>query len=264
MKYKLLAVDLDGTLLNDNKEISAENYKAMQYAIEKGVIVVPCTGRAIQGITKFSFPPQKTFNAVAYNGGMVVDVNNDKTIYHCPLNKEDVQYIISKGMEYRTNICVWVDNKLYCNVINDYTLSYSKISSVPPIKFDDVSFFDDKTVTKVLWHDDENRIAHFLNIMSKQVSENVCCCTSKPWFLELFNSATSKALALDTICKGFNISPKEVIAFGDELNDINMIEFAGMGVAMGNARAEVKAVANYITASNNDNGFAQAVYKLVR
>ncbi|MEE0858834.1 MAG: Cof-type HAD-IIB family hydrolase [Acutalibacteraceae bacterium] len=263
MKYKLLATDLDGTLLNDNKQISGENLKAIHYAVKKGIIVVPCTGRAIQGVTKFNELLKLKIPAIAYNGGMIVDLSNNETLYHCPLLNKDAEFIIEEGIKLDTNICVWIENKLYCNKINKYTLEYSEISSVIPVKFSSFKEIAGKTITKVLWHDESNKIQSYLSSMSQIVSDDVTCCTSKPWFLEFFNSKTSKALALNKLCEIYKIEQGEIIAVGDELNDISMIEFAGLGVAMENARVEVKEKADYITLSNSENGFADMVYRFI-
>lgn len=263
MKYKLIATDLDGTLLNDDKQISNENLKAVHYAVKKGIIVVPCTGRAIQGVTKFKELVKLGSPAISYNGGMIVDLSNSNTIYHCPLLDKDAKFIIEQGIKLDTNICVWIDNSLYCNKINKYTLEYSEISSVTPIKFNDFNEISDKTITKILWHDEIEKIQAYLSSMSQLVSDDVTCCTSKPWFLEFFNGKTSKALALNKLCEIYGIKKSEIIAVGDELNDISMVEFAGLGVAMKNARIEVKEKADYITLSNNENGFADLVYKFI-
>ncbi|MGO5078343.1 Cof-type HAD-IIB family hydrolase [Oscillospiraceae bacterium LCP25S3_E3] len=263
MNFKLLATDLDGTLLNDNKEISFINYEALEYAVNKGIILVPCTGRAVNGITKYDRLAQLSTYAIAYNGAMIINLKNNEIIYHCPLDKKDVFYIVNRGIQYNTNICIWSNNKLYCNVINDYTMSYSKISGIAPEKFNSLADFESKIITKVLWHDSEESIAKYLKEMSNTVSESVCCCTPKPWFLEFFNSQTSKALALDKLNAALNIKQSEVIAFGDELNDVSLIKYAGTGVAMANARKEVKLCADIITSSNNDDGVAQIIHKLI-
>ncbi|MEF2919668.1 MAG: Cof-type HAD-IIB family hydrolase [Acutalibacteraceae bacterium] len=264
MKYKIIATDLDGTLLNDNREISRENILSINNAIKQGIIVVPCTGRAVQGITKYEELKSLKMPAVAYNGGMVINLENMDIIYHCPLENFDAKFIIDKGIQLDTNICVWIDNKLYCNKINKYTLDYSKISGVQPIKFRSYKDIQSKVITKVLWYDTEDKISCYLNEMSKIVSKNVSCCTSKPWFLEFFNSATSKALALEKVAEIYNVSNNEIIAIGDELNDISMIEYAGLGIAMNNARSELKLIADYVTENdNNHNGFSQVINKFI-
>ena len=260
MKYKAIATDLDGTLLNDEKQISEVNQKAIDYAVNKGIIIIPCTGRAIQGITRFETLKNLNSLAVAYNGGMITNLKDGNIVYHCPLTEDDARFIINKGMELDTNICVWIDNRLFCNKINAHTLGYSRISDVPPIKFDSLSDISDKSITKVLWYDDELRIQSFLKNMRKSLSPQVTCCTSKPWFLEFFNSRTSKSLALEKICGFYRINLSEVIAIGDELNDISMLKAAGLSVAVENAVDELKFQADIITASNNDDGFSKLVY----
>lgn len=263
MKYKILAIDLDGTLLNDNKEISDKNMNAILCAIDSGILVIPCTGRAIQGITKYNFIANLNSPAITYNGGMIVNLANNETMFHCPLLKKDAEFIVKKGIELDTNICIWIDNTLYCNKINSYTLEYSKISSVSPIQFNGWEDISDRVITKTLWYDKEDKINKYLYNMNKVVSEDVTCCTSKPWFLEFFNSRTSKALALQKLCDLYNISRKELVAVGDELNDISMIEFAGLGVAMKNAKDEVKEKAKYIIGSNNESAVADLIYNII-
>ncbi|MEE1056861.1 MAG: Cof-type HAD-IIB family hydrolase [Acutalibacteraceae bacterium] len=263
MKYKLIAIDLDGTLLNDDKEISDKNMNAILCAIENGILVVPCTGRAIQGITKYNFLANLNSPAIAYNGGMIVNLANNEMMFHCPLLKKDAEFIVKKGIEIDTNICVWIDNTLYCNKINIYTLEYSKISSVSPIQFNEWKDISGRVITKILWYDKEYKINEYLHNINGAVSEDVTCCTSKPWFLEFFNSKTSKALALQKLCDLYNISRKELVAVGDELNDISMIEFAGLGVAMKNAKNEVKEKANYIIGSNNKSAVADLIYNII-
>lgn len=260
MKYKAIATDLDGTLLNDKKQISEANQKAIEYAVNKGITIIPCTGRAVQGITRFEVLRKLTSLAVAYNGGMIINLKDGIIIYHCPLLKSDAEFIISKGLELDTNICVWIDNRLLCNKINAYTLKYSKISDVPPVKFDSFSDISEKLITKVLWYDEEQKIQNYLLHMRKSVSQQVTCCTSKPWFLEFFNSKTSKSLALEKICEFYGINLSEVIAIGDELNDISMLKVAGLSAAVENAVNDVKRVADIITASNNNDGFAKLIY----
>ncbi len=262
MKYKAIATDLDGTLLNDDKQISEVNRKAIDYAVSKGIIIIPCTGRAVQGITRFEVLRKLNSLAVAYNGGMITSLKDGSTVYHCPLFKNDAEFIINTGLDFDTNICVWIDNRLFCNKINTHTLSYSRISDVPPVKFDSFSNISDRIVTKVLWYDEEQKIQNYLSHMSNKVSQQVTCCTSKPWFLEFFNSRTSKALALEKICGFYGISKNEIIAIGDELNDISMLKAAGLSVAVENAADDVKKAADIITASNNDDGFAKLIYNI--
>lgn len=263
MKYKILAIDLDGTLLDDNKKISDKNMDAILYAIEKGIIVVPCTGRAIQGIKKYKFLANLNSPAIAYNGGMILNLADDKTVFHCPLLGKDAEFIVKSGIRNNTNICVWIDNALYCNKINNYTLEYSKINSVQPAIFNDWEDISSKVITKILWYDKEDNIASYLTSMNHSVSTDVTCCTSKPWFLEFFNSKTSKALALEKLCKLYNISNEELIAVGDELNDISMIEFASLGVAMQNAKKEVKEKADLVIGDNNKSAIADLIYNII-
>ena len=261
--YQLIATDLDGTLLDDNKQISIENQKAIRYAIEKGIKIIPCTGRAVQGVTRFPFLTSLKTLAVTHNGGMIINLADNQIIYNCTLQNTDTEFILNKGFSWNTNMCVWIDNRLYCNKINEYTLKYSEINNVAPLEFYSYKNLPDREVTKILWYDTENNISAYARTMEQSVSTNVTCCTSTPHFLEFFSSKTSKAIALAYIGNLYGIKKENIIAFGDEKNDMTMLEFAGMGIAMANARDEVKAKADFVTLSNNDNGFADGVYRFV-
>ena len=265
MSCQLIATDLDGTLLDDNKQISVENQKAILYAIKQGIKIIPCTGRAVQGVTRFPFLTDLNTLAVTYNGGMIVHLGNQEIVYHCPLEKNDSTWIIQKALAFDTNLCVWINNQLYCNKINPHTLKYGSINGVAPLLLTDSRMLTDNNhaVTKILWYDTEKNIARYAEYMEKTVSENVTCCTSMPCFLEFFNRRTSKALALQYIADDYGISTEKIMAFGDEKNDMSMLVFAGKGIAMANARDEVKAVADFVTLSNNDNGVAEAIYRFV-
>ena len=261
--YKMIATDLDGTLLDDNKQISIENQEAVRYAVEKGIKIIPCTGRAVQGVTKFPFLTALKTLAVTHNGGMIINLADNQILYNCTLQNNDAEFIISKGFSFHTNMCIWIDNRLYCNEINEYTSKYSGINSVEPLVFHSYRELPDREVTKILWYDTEEHISDYAEHMEKTVSANVTCCTSTPHFLEFFSSKTSKAIALAHIGNLYGIKKENIIALGDEKNDIDMLKFAGKGIAMANARSEVKKAADFITESNNENGFAKAIYQFI-
>ena len=118
-------------------------------------------------------------------------------------------------------------------------------------------------ISKILWINDADIIQSYIKELAPVSFESVTYVTSQPIFLELFNREVSKGVALDFIAKMYGILQEEVVAFGDGLNDYEMIEYAGMGVAMGNAHPKIKEIANHITATNDEDGIADAIYELI-
>ena len=120
-----------------------------------------------------------------------------------------------------------------------------------------------KGVTKILWYDEAEKIKIFQETLQKESFNEVTFCTSKPEFLEFFNSGVSKAAAMEFLGKLYGINREEMIAIGDGDNDLAMIEYAGLGISMENGSEKVKKAAGYITASNDQNGVALAIEKFI-
>lgn len=142
--------------------------------------------------------------------------------------------------------------------MNDRIHEYKKISGVEPLPADYNKLLE-QGITKILWYDEPERIDEILGELSEDMFSEVTLCKSQPVFLELFNKNVSKAEAIKKIGEYYGIKQEETIAIGDEINDLSMIEYAGLGVAMGNAKEEVKKIANYITDSNDEDGVRKVI-----
>ena len=146
---------------------------------------------------------------------------------------------------------VWTDNKLYASELNSRAYEYSSISEVPPLLLEDNKKAIEKTIekgaTKILWYDEVEVINKYLNEVGKYLSDNVNFHTSQPYFLEFVDKSASKAKAMEKLGEHCGIKQSEMIAVGDGLNDLSMIEYAGLGVAMNNANDIVKDKADFIT-----------------
>ena len=269
MAYKLLAVDIDGTLLDSNGNLTAETIKAINLGIEKGMIFTISTGRPIQGvqalIEKLGITQDLPF--ITYNGAMVIMWKSKDILFECSIKHEDALTIIELGKKLGTTVMVWTDHKLYASELSEKAYKYSSISGVTPILLKDDKKEIEKTiekgVTKILWYDEVATINRYLNEIGKYLSENVNFHTSQPYFLEFVDKSASKAKAMEKLGEHFGIKQSEMIAVGDGLNDLSMIEYAGLGVAMENANDAVKKRADYVTLSNDENGVADVIYKYI-
>ncbi|MBN2851790.1 MAG: HAD family phosphatase [Clostridia bacterium] len=262
--YKLIAVDIDGTLINSQKKITSKTREAILFALEKGIHLVLSTGRPVQGIYDIYDQLHLDSPAITYNGAVVLNHKNGPVIYECPLLPADTKAIINKGDELLTTVAIWYQSKLYVNKLNDKAYEYSTISNVPPLLYDNKEEIFKNGATKVLYYDDVSAINDYCIQLKGTFSENVVFHTSRPYFLEFVNGAVSKARAMEKLGDFLHIKAEEMIAIGDGFNDLSMIEYAGMGVAMGNAPDEVKKKASLVTTSCDHDGVANAIYKLIR
>ena len=176
---------------------------------------------------------------------------------------KDARVILELGNALRTTMCIWAGNLLYTNVLSDNVEQYKKMAGIEPIYVTDYEKLLEMGISKILWFDDVSKIGEYQKILKEYTFDKVTHCTSKPYFLEFFNCEVSKATAIEFICNMYGIKREETIAIGDGENDIAMIEYAGLGVAMENACDEIKSKAKYITLSNNNDGIAHVIEKFV-
>lgn len=263
MAYKLMAVDIDGTLLNDRGELTENTKNAIKQWVDKGLIFTIASGRPIQGIEKLNRTLNLDVPFITYNGAMVVMGKSKKVLYEQKLSRNDSREIISLGNNYNATIMIWNDNKLYVPQINERVENYKMISGVEPILIDNLEKIIEKGVTKILWYDEVEKIAQYQKEIGSFLSENVNFHPSRPYFMEFVDKNASKAIAMEKLGQFYGIKQSEMIAVGDGFNDLSMIEYAGLGVAMANSPREVKEKADYITLSNEEDGVAHVIFEFI-
>ncbi len=262
--YKLVAVDVDGTLLDSKGRLSEETLREIRRVNSEGILFVVSSGRPGIGVRRFDFIREIDSPSILCNGAVIADLNRNKILYNCGLEKADAEKLIKMGLSFDTAVFVWSGDDCFCNVLNEKTVRYKNISGVEPILFRSAEELIDREITKILWYDEVETVKKFMDILSREQFESVSWCTSNPAFLELVNSRVSKARAMEKIGELYDIKPEEMIAIGDGENDLSMIEYAGLGVAMGNASDYVKERASYITDTNDENGVAKVLRKFCR
>ena len=265
MKYKFAAADMDGTLLNDSNEITPHTIEIIRQAVDEGLIFSICTGRPIQGVERYQKQLGIQGPVITYNGAMILDSATGKILYRQELEPDDARKILEAGIRCSTTMCIWSDNKLYGNQLNDRIHEYSQATKVPPLPIPSIEQLLSQGVTKILWYDDIEKIQQIeKELRSAAPFQSVTFCTSKPFYLEFFNSRVSKAAAIDRIGELYDFSPADTIAIGDGFNDLPMIRHAALGAAMANAPDGVKQYADYITThTNNEDGVAEVLEKFV-
>ena len=263
MTYKLMAVDVDGTLLDSNSNLTEGTKKAIKAGVENGLIFAISTGRPIQGVEHFNKTLNLDLPFITYNGAMVVMGNSKEILYEQKLSEKKAKEILDLGQKYNTTIMIWTNNNLYVTEINERTEKYKSISGVEPILIDDVDELIKSGVTKILWYDEIERINQFESEVGKYLDNKVNYHTSRPMFLEFVDINASKAIAMEKLGEYYGIKQSEMIAVGDGYNDLSMIEYAGLGVVMANAKDEIKAKGDYVTLSNDEDGVAHVIYEFI-
>jgi Cof subfamily protein (haloacid dehalogenase superfamily) len=264
--YKLVALDMDGTLLNSNKTISKENLKAIQNAKEKGVKVVLATGRPIKGIEKYlselNLISENDY-AVAFNGAVVQNTKTGEVLSKTLMTINDVGYLYNLSKELHLNIHISTLTSCITPKLNEYTQHEADLNGLD-IEISDFKHIDpNTTIVKVMFIDHESLLNNAIKKLPNEIYNKYTVVRSAPFFLEFINKEVNKGVGVDILAKNLGIKKEEVICMGDAGNDIHMIEYAGLGVAMGNAFPEIKKIANYITKTNEENGVAHAINKFI-
>ena len=275
--YKLIAIDLDGTLLNDKKIIPEDNLKLMKKIIDKGYEVVIATGRRYWSAKQLVKDINRPMVILANNGNIVRDTKDDQIIIKKYLDLKDFKTLIQEGKERGLYPIIHVDqfeegidliiemdkaHKKYHNYVAQSEERYKKVENLLEIKEDKilaVVYAGGKEELKGFhYHINEK----YPNRFNSHIMENIIVAEA---LLEIMNPLGCKWLSLLEYAKQMGIAEREIIAIGDDNNDAQMIKNAGCGIAMKNASEGVKKVANVITEKdNNESGVAFELKKILR
>ncbi len=258
--YRLLALDMDGTLLNSRGEVSHRNRKAIGAALDAGIHVTISTGRSLTGALWCAEELGLTCPLMIYNGGMLAD-RAGNVLYSKELLPADALLAMEEGVKRGVTLCIWSKGKLYGHPLNERTADYVRFAGMEPLPVESLEALAEQGVTKVLWYGTKEEIPAFWEEMEKAPFENVHTSPSQPMFLEFFHGEVSKAAALERLGALLNIQREEMIAMGDGANDLELLAYAGLGVAMGNASSLVKKQADAVTVTNDNDGVAEVIEK---
>lgn len=262
---KLIAIDLDGTLFDKEKNISDENIKAIKKAKEKNIKVVIATGRPISGVLPVLEKLNLTTNedyVITYNGAKVFNVGTKEVISSSTILGSDVKSLYNESLRLGVNFHAFREtDELITPKHNPYTDVESKINKVPDLLFDFNKIKDEDKFIKAMMVDSDENITKIMPLVDSNFTTSFSMVRSSKIFLEFLNKKTHKGFAVIALANYLNISLDEVMAIGDAGNDIPMIEIAGVGVAMENAFKEVKEKAKFITLDNEHSGVSYAINK---
>lgn len=264
MPYRLVAIDLDDTLLNNDLQISPRVQAAIQRTIEQGVQVTLATGRMFRSAYPFAQQMGLNIPLITYQGALVKNSQSGEVLYHTPLPRIYVRPVLELINTYGYHVQAYVDDELVMEKYTAEAQAYVDQSRVPVKLVPDLLSFLSQEPTKILVINfDEPKLNAMAEDLNHRFGEHLYITKSKPYYLEVLHPEATKGKALQALASRLGIRQEEVIAIGDSFNDIDMIQYAGLGVVMGNAREEIKQYADYITVSNEDDGVAEVLEKFV-
>lgn len=265
--YKLIALDMDGTLLKKDKTISSQTKEALKNARNKGVKVVLASGRPIEGLNRYLEELdliKENEYVLSYNGALVQNIKTKEIIAGTVLHGNDLKELHALSKKLGVFIHAFSKEQgLIVDVMNEYTQIEADINGINITQKDFVTIDNNEDMIKIMMIDSKENIDHAFENLPNDIKEKYTVVRSADIFLEFLHKDSNKGTGLEALANHLGIKKEEVIAVGDAGNDIHMIEYAGLGVAMENAFDEVKKTANYITTSNEEEGIAKVIEKFI-
>lgn len=263
MSYEIIVLDIDGTLVNSQKVITPKTLKTLINLQKLGKKVVLASGRPIQGILEHARTLRlNDFGGyiLAYNGGAVINAYNGEVMYSKYFPNEIIPEICEELKNTNVTINTYEKDKIIeGNAINQYSNIESKIVGMEAKFVENFVEYVTFDVNKLLLAGNPGEILRLEKLFSERYKGVIGVFRSEEFFLELVPLGIDKAKSIDVLLNKLGLTSKQCIACGDGYNDITMIQYAGLGVAMGNAVDEVKAAADIITVTNDHDGVAKIV-----
>lgn len=266
-KFKMIVLDLDGTLTNEEKKMTPKTRCALMKAQESGVRIVLASGRPPYGIQNIAEELELKHHGgfiQAFNGGRIMNCENGEVIFEQMLEEELVPILYHAAVDAGMEILTYQGNKIAATKKNDkYVIHEAFINKMPVVEYEDFLGRLVHPINKCLIVGDPVPLRQLELRLAEQLKGRMNVYRSAGFFLECVPLGIDKARSLERLISKLKISREEVIACGDGYNDESMIRFAGLGVAMANATKEVQDSADYITYSNEEDGVAHVVDKFI-
>jgi len=266
MKYKIIALDIDGTLISSEHKMLPETKEAIILAQEKGLKVVLASGRPTPGMMNLAEELELArFGGfvLSYNGGRITNIKTKEIIYEVFLKPEEAHEIYDLAKENQVNIMAYDGVDIITEDHDEYIQIESDINAMPLRSTGDFKKAVVNQTIKTLTTGTPEVIAEVETSYIQTFGDRFSICRSMPFFLEVMPQGVNKAIGLGRLLKTLDMTPDDLVACGDGFNDVEMVKCAGFGVAMGNATPEVKAVADYVTKSNDDNGIVEVLENFI-
>lgn len=267
MAYEVIVLDLDGTLTNSQKQITKKTREALFQIQEDGIKVVLASGRPTAGILKLADELQLNHYGgyiLSFNGAKIINYETKETVYNAVLPKELLPSIYQTAVKFDVGILTYKEDMILLgNGIDKYNELESKINGIPMRETKDFVKEITFDINKCLLTGDPDRMPDVESHYKEQFGDLLNIYRSESFFLEIMPPNIDKAYSLSRLLKHMGITRKQMICCGDGFNDLSMVQYAGLGVAMANAQDVVKEAADFITASNDEDGIAHVIERFI-
>ncbi len=268
MRFRLIAADLDYTLLDKDSKISARNKKAIQNAVYRGLKFTIATGRMFKTSVAYmnDLELDHDWPIINYHGALIKTAKSRKTVYHRPMDNKVAVDLIETTHKMGCHVSLFIGDNLFVREENEHTRYYQSLTNIELQPVGDLSNFlkqkkaNPTKMSIISWDGHIDKIEPDLKAL---FGEKLSILQSRPYFLEITDKKATKGQALRWLAGRSGIKAEEVIAFGDGYNDLDMISYAGLGVAVANAHPEVLKAARLVSSSHNEDGVAEVIEKYV-
>jgi hypothetical protein len=265
--FKMIALDMDGTLLNRNHQLSNRTIASVKMIAEAGLTVLLATGRMTSAVKNHLEKLGTPGLVVSHNGALVKDVRTGQIYHHDTVPKEVVTKVLQLLEGKETVIHFNFDDNIYLTASNPYSERYSQELQVSLTYASSLKGFEGEP-TSILLMDNQEVLKQVLTTVSHhflgQFDYVMAPWQSNVWRLQFLATNTSKGKGVLQVAKRLGVKPEEIISFGDSYNDMDMLQHTGLGIAMGNAVPELKQVADFVTFSNQEDGVAYVLEALFK
>ena len=268
MAYEIIVLDLDGTLTNSHKKITPKTRELLLQIQEDGIKVVLASGRPTTGIVSLADElclDKYGGYILSFNGAKIINYESKEVIYNSTLPDELLPSVYELALNEKVGILTYKDDFILLgNGVDEYNQLESKINGIPLKEADDFLMEISKVkLNKCLLTGKPEHMAMVEEHYKEQFGNLLNIYRSEPFFLEIMPPNIDKAYSLSKLLKYLGLSRKQMICCGDGFNDLSMIQYAGLGVAMENAQPAVKKAADFITLSNDEDGIAHVIQQFI-
>lgn len=267
-REKVLVLDIDGTLTNSRKEITPSTKEAIQDIMLNGHKVILASGRPTPGMRRYEEELElEKYGGylLSFNGGRIVDCRSGEIIYQRTLPLTIIPGLYGFAKRNGCGLITYLGSTVISAFEPDeYIELEARINGLPVKPVENFVDFVDFEINKCLMTKDAETAAMLEKELQEKYGDWVSIYRSEPFFIEIMPRNVNKASSLEKMLVAIGQKRENTICCGDGFNDISMIKYAGVGVAMGNAQPEVKAAADYITATNDEDGLVQVIDRFIR
>lgn len=266
-KTMVLVLDIDGTLTNSKKEITQRTKNAIIDTMKRGHKVMLASGRPTYGMHRYEKELELKENGgflLSFNGGRIIDCATGKVIYQKTLPGEVIPVLYEFAVSHDCGLITYQNENIILGTrMDEYIGIESRINGMEVKKVDNFVEYVNFDVNKCLMTAEPERAEQYEKMLQEKLGDVLSIYRSDPYFIEIMPKNIDKASSLDRMLSSVGLYRENTICCGDGYNDISMLQYAGIGVAMANAQKKVKESADFITKSNDKDGIVVVIDKFI-